>query len=516
LEIVYAVFNDGGRKMEKIKKVGNLVYKYCLMICLSILFVSAFGTDCKAASQKGTIHSVAISAWSWGKAGQEMMYDRLDTNGLSGYSNDVHTFSFDTENGNYTNIKNINQVINAGFKNSKDNDINIFYFTGHSLNGWNKKPVGLVLGRDDKQQYTFYPWKDLAKELAKYKGKIVVILETCHAEVFYSQGVAKLSAADKKRFSCIFSCGSNETSKAGSISKMPYLFSNGYSYGIFTYALGEGLGFWNGKIKADSNNDGKVTVQELYTYASKHTDKSKLKKMTVKMYSFDPDLALFSYPVELNETQIVMYESQVENLTAKVGGITVSPDWKSSNLSIVNVVKGKITAKKAGTASVTATINGTKAVCKITVKAPAISLNKTTATLYTSGTTSVTLKATVYGKSQKVTWKSSNTSVVAVKNGKVTAKKQGTATITATANGVNATCEVTVKEKKTVQVAQVSCGGAHTAILKTDGSLWMCGDNGDGQLGDGTTTDKSKPVKVMSNVKSVSCGSYHTTIMKND
>lgn len=58
-----------------------------------------------------------------------------------------------------------------------------------------------------------------------------------------------------------------------------------------------------------------------------------------------------------------------------------------------------------------------------------------------------TLTPTVKGKSQKVTWKSSNTKVAAVNSsGKITAKKAGKATITAKANGKTAKCTVTVKK----------------------------------------------------------------------
>ena len=32
--------------------------------------------------------------------------------------------------------------------------------------------------------------------------------------------------------------------------------------------------------------------------------------------------------------------------------------------------------------------------------------------------------------------------------------------------------------------------------IKTDGALWAWGENSDGQLGDGTTVDKSSPVQV--------------------
>ncbi len=57
------------------------------------------------------------------------------------------------------------------------------------------------------------------------------------------------------------------------------------------------------------------------------------------------------------------------------------------------------------------------------------------------------LKATVTGESQTVTWKSTKTSVATVsKSGKVTAKKAGTATIKATANGKTKSCKITVKK----------------------------------------------------------------------
>ena len=47
--------------------------------------------------------------------------------------------------------------------------------------------------------------------------------------------------------------------------------------------------------------------------------------------------------------------------------------WKSSKSSVVKVdANGKVTAKKAGTATITATTkNGLKATCKITVTDPA-------------------------------------------------------------------------------------------------------------------------------------------------
>jgi alpha-tubulin suppressor-like RCC1 family protein len=58
----------------------------------------------------------------------------------------------------------------------------------------------------------------------------------------------------------------------------------------------------------------------------------------------------------------------------------------------------------------------------------------------------------------------------------------------------------------------------HTVYAKRDGTLWAWGKNDDGQLGDGTTTSRSTPVKItgVSNIKSVAAGSDHTVVLTTD
>jgi alpha-tubulin suppressor-like RCC1 family protein len=43
---------------------------------------------------------------------------------------------------------------------------------------------------------------------------------------------------------------------------------------------------------------------------------------------------------------------------------------------------------------------------------------------------------------------------------------------------------------------QIAGGYGHTVALKSDGTVWAWGRNYEGQLGDGTTTQRNAPVQV--------------------
>lgn len=214
---------------------------------------------------------------------------------------------------------------------------------------------------------------------------------------------------------------------SGSVSKAytPKTGSNGYIYGI----KASGLTMYY-TIKADNLKADKISSKSF---------KVSSKKIT------------------LNVTSKSIYKGATYNLKATMSpsSSTDKVTYKSSNTAIAKVSSsGVVTAVSKGTATITAkTTSGKTATCKITVKIPATSvkLNKTSVTVGVG--TTYTLKATMSPTSttDKVTYKSSNTSIATVSStGKITGKKVGKVTITAkTTNGKTATCKVTVKKAPT-------------------------------------------------------------------
>ncbi len=63
------------------------------------------------------------------------------------------------------------------------------------------------------------------------------------------------------------------------------------------------------------------------------------------------------------------------------------------------------------------------------------------------------------------------------------------------------------------KVKNVTSGYLHSCALTTKGRVWCWGNNSDGELGDGSTTNSSKPVAVVglgAGVRAIGAGFYHT------
>lgn len=128
--------------------------------------------------------------------------------------------------------------------------------------------------------------------------------------------------------------------------------------------------------------------------------------------------------------------------------------WESDNERVARVSQsGRVEALEEGTATIMATSGDKTASCTVTVawnviEVTSVTLDKNSLTLV-EGETGY-LSATVLPENatdRSVTWSSSAPQVASVDGGKVTAKSEGTAIITATSGSKSATCRVTVSKK---------------------------------------------------------------------
>ena len=195
---------------------------------------------------------------------------------------------------------------------------------------------------------------------------------------------------------------------------------------------------------ATVSSSGVVTGKKagtVYIYANAY-GKSVKYKLTIK----EPAL-------KLNKSSSSIYKGKTTTLKATTSYRT-KVTWKSSNSSIATVSStGVVTGKKAGTVYIYANAYGKSVKCKVTVKNPTITLNKSKATAYAGK--SYTLKATTSYRT-KISWKSSNTKIATVDSkGMIKLKKAGKVTISATAFGKKVNCVLTVKNP-TLKVSKAS------------------------------------------------------------
>lgn len=166
--------------------------------------------------------------------------------------------------------------------------------------------------------------------------------------------------------------------------------------------------------------------------------------------------------VTLSETTATMTIGGELELTATIEPKNATDQrltWSSSDTGVATVdSNGKVTAKAAGTATITATAaSGITAACEITVsdeviEVTAVTLDKTEATIKVGKSLQLTATIEPSGATdQKLEWTSSDSDIAIVTDGRVTGVAPGEVTITVkTTNGKTATCTITVKKTKGV------------------------------------------------------------------
>ncbi len=233
----------------------------------------------------------------------------------------------------------------------------------------------------------------------------------------------------------------------------------------FTQALqAAGLTVKSTTYSSDKETVAKVSADGTITAVAEGTA-----KITTKIVLSDDKEKVLTTTVTVEKKTVVV---PVRGITLSKTNLTLAPGksetlkvtfnpsnatnkgltWKTSNDKVATVVNGKVTAKKAGKATITVTTKdgGFKKTCQVTVKIPvkSVSLNKAKLTL--GAKEKFTLKATVKpnnATSKKVSWNSSNKKVATVSSkGVVTTKKTGKVTITAKADGKSKKCTITVKK----------------------------------------------------------------------
>ncbi|MBE5957297.1 MAG: hypothetical protein E7254_00330 [Lachnospiraceae bacterium] len=205
--------------------------------------------------------------------------------------------------------------------------------------------------------------------------------------------------------------------------------------------------------------DGTTPTEDSPSYTAPFTvDKSTvIKAVTYRKGMTLSDVAtstiVINGTVGISATEMVVAVGNSKTLTALTNG-TVT--WTSSNNNVATVVNGVVTGVSVGTAVITAKVGSNQATCTVTV-AKAVPLTQILLsdteldmTVKTEANLTVSFVPANTTDDTTVTWTSSNPSVVAVEDGKLVAKTEGTAIITATCGSKAATCNVTVNPKYTI------------------------------------------------------------------
>ncbi len=210
-----------------------------------------------------------------------------------------------------------------------------------------------------------------------------------------------------------------------------------------------------------SSDTSKVTVDQNGVVTAVGTGKA---TVTVSADGVSASCVVTVYEPASKATGIALNDEtvSVKKGSAHTLGYTFTPagseavvTWTSSdeNVAIVDI-DGTVTALSDGTAVITASIDGASDSCTVTVYTPVvyienISFLKTALTVNIGTKTDLSVNpgfsASPIGWNETITWTSSDSSVVSVENGVITAKSCGTAVITAETRDCSASLTVTVE-----------------------------------------------------------------------
>ena len=183
-----------------------------------------------------------------------------------------------------------------------------------------------------------------------------------------------------------------------------------------------------------------------------------------------------SISVKTNKSTLYIMDSanNKAKLTVTYNGknVTKAAKYKSSNSKIAKVNKnGVVTAVKPGTVKITTKYKGKSRTNKVIIKKAKLSLNKKSLQLTTGQKFTFKAfanKSTIANKNVK--WTSSNSNIVSVnKNGVLTTKKNGTATISCKTTIGKVSAKVVVKSNTSASATtQENSGHTHHWVTVED------------------------------------------------
>ena len=231
----------------------------------------------------------------------------------------------------------------------------------------------------------------------------------------------------------------------------------------------------NTRVNIEATKDGDAAYYSVGKSNIKITHTSEYKLFGLKLFSVDDTKKIsltisdttapvFSTDDRMNPKEVSFVKDCKEDITNKyqatdLANVEITFDDKDVDYSKAGEYTANVFAKDAND-------NVSYMEVKVIITEPTIEFNVSVLSLNIGD--EYTIEAKVEGKDKEIEWSSSDESIVKVDNGKVTAIKDGKATVKAKANDVEKTCDVTVKEKAEQQQTQKNSTNKNSSSYSTN------------------------------------------------
>ena len=330
---------------------------------------------------------------------------------------------------------------------SKNPSLNSLSYSGNHISHWNAGDVVLITGSAYNQTIT--------ASVTQKNGKTQLDL----GEIVGKENVGRVTVLDPDNYGIT----QNGSILYFNASPLPESFEYEYNTGIDKVVNGKGptsiIDFRMNVRVILASSECKHVFGE-YVVTTPPTIFSSgiaTRTCTICGKTETKTLEKLSATIKLSASKLTLKVGQSYYAGSLVSGIQEGDfvnSWKSSNANIASVDKdGKITGKKAGTATIQVTLkSGISSKIKVTIQKKTVSTTKITG-LKKSMSLKVgktkTLKPVIHpvGSQQKITFKSSNTKVATINSdGVLKGVKKGTAKITVTSGKVKFVIKVNIKK----------------------------------------------------------------------